>query len=272
MAESMAHPASSATIATLMRRDIRQIATASCKRLKTSTWNRTHTLARLRRGRTPGRPPPVVELSKRSFAEQAKAYHGDEIKHIAANPQEYSPHISDKAKRTKKVAKKYGTTQYDTANARYFRYQLGNKSVGLLRTEGGFAMRDVFAEEQWRKSFPGRNEVTSTVDLQIVHPLVDNAGDILLEHQLRLDGDNALLHSRPANREARARSLQLGFVDVDADNMVLDPTQHPEKWIKNRDDEWQRADKPGLYLSKAEDGDSQSETPRVQSEDEYDFM
>ncbi|MCP3460779.1 Effector protein NopP [Bradyrhizobium sp. CCGUVB23] len=216
--------------------------------------------------------PPVVELSKRSFAEQAKAYHGDEIKHIAANPQEYSPHISDKAKRTKKVAKKYGTTQYDTANARYFRYQLGNKSVGLLRTEGGFAMRDVFAEEQWRKSFPGRNEVTSTVDLQIVHPLVDNAGDILLEHQLRLDGDNALLHSRPANREARARSLQLGFVDVDADNMVLDPTQHPEKWIKNRDDEWQRADKPGLYLSKAEDGDSQSETPRVQSEDEYDFM
>ncbi|WP_445219712.1 Effector protein NopP [Bradyrhizobium sp. Pa8] len=216
--------------------------------------------------------PPVVEISKRSFAEQAKAYHGDEIKHIAANPQEYSPRISDKAMLTKKVAKKYGTTQFDTENARYFSYQLGNKSVGLLRTEGGFAMRDVFEGDQWRKSFPGRTKVTSTVDLQITHPLVDNAGDILLEHQLRLDGDQALLHSRPANPEARIRSLALGFIDVDEDNMVLDPTQHRGKWEKNRDGEWQRADKPVRYLSQAEVSDSESETARVQSEDDYDFM
>ncbi|KRQ06508.1 hypothetical protein [Bradyrhizobium manausense] len=218
--------------------------------------------------------PPVVEISKRSFAEQAKAFHDDEIMYIAANPQEYSPHISSKAKRTKEIAEQYGTTKYDTESARYFSYQLGNTSVGLLRTEGGFEMRDVFQGEQWQKKFPGRTEVTSTVDLRIVHPLVDNAGDILLEHQLRLDGDGALLHSRPGNAEARARSQQFGFVDVDDDNMVLDPTQHPERWTKNSDGQWQRADKPALYLSKAEANDTESETGRVsdRAEDDYDFM
>ncbi|GLR91148.1 Effector protein NopP [Bradyrhizobium iriomotense] len=215
--------------------------------------------------------PPVVEISKRSFAEKAKAYHGDEIRQIVASPQEYSSHVSSKAKRTKKIAKKYGTTQYDTESARYFSYQLGNTSVGLLRTEGGFEMRDVFQGERWQEQFPGRTEVTSTVDLRVGHPLVENAGDILLEHQLRLDGDGALLHSRPGNAEARARSRQFGFVDVDADNMVLDPTQHPERWTKNSDGQWQRADKPALYLSK-EASDTETERVSDRSDDDYDFM
>ncbi len=37
--------------------------------------------------------------------------------------------------------------------------------------------------------------------------------------------------------------------------MVLDPTQHPDKWIKNSDRKWQRADKPHLYLSKVEESE-----------------
>ncbi|WP_157113596.1 hypothetical protein [Bradyrhizobium embrapense] len=45
----------------------------------------------------------------------------------------------------------------------------------------------------------------------------------------------------------------MGFVELDQANMVLDPAQHPEKWTKNGDGEWQRADKPALYLSKARD-------------------
>ncbi|WFU40167.1 Effector protein NopP [Bradyrhizobium sp. CB82] len=215
--------------------------------------------------------PPVVEISRRQFADKAREYHGDEIRQIGANPQEYSSHISSKAKRTKKIAKKYGTTQYDTDSARYFSYQLGNTSVGLLRTEGGFEMGDVFQGEQWQEQFPGRTEVTSTVDLRVVHPLVENAGDILLEHQLRLDGDGALLHSRPGNQEARARSRQFGFVDVDADNMVLDPTQYPDRWTKNSNGQWQRADKPALYLSK-EASDTETGHVSDRSDDGYDFM
>ncbi|MGL3210417.1 Effector protein NopP [Bradyrhizobium sp. BR 1433] len=217
--------------------------------------------------------PPVVEISKRSFAKKAEAFYGDNIKHIADNPQVYSPRISSKAKLVKKVAKKYGNTK-DTEHARYFSYQLGNTSVGLLRTEGGCKMSDEFEGDQWQKAFPGRTEVTSTVDLQIAHPLVVNAGDILLEYQLQLDGDRALLRTRPANDEARARSRELGFVEVDDDNMVLDPTQHPDKWTKNYDGKWQRADKPTRYLSKAESSDSENETGHVlsRSDDDYDFM
>ncbi|MGY3387885.1 hypothetical protein ACVWW6_000476 [Bradyrhizobium sp. USDA 3311] len=41
-----------------------------------------------------------------------------------------------------------------------------------------------------RETFPGRDEITSTIAFRVTHPLVDNAGDILLEHQLRIDGTN----------------------------------------------------------------------------------
>ncbi len=201
---------------------------------------------------------PIEEIDKDSFRTKAQAFHGDEIKHIAANPQEYSDFVSKKAKRTVQLADKYGTTR-DSERARYFSYQLGTRSAGLLRTEGGFSMTD-FEGEKWRELFPGRTDITSVVDLQVTHPLVENAGDILLEHQLRLDGKKPLLVWRPANEDARARAAKLGFVEVDKDNMVLDPTQHSDIWIKNSAGEWQRAHKHPLYLSKAAASESNEAT------------
>ncbi|MDE5457226.1 hypothetical protein GWE18_31285 [Bradyrhizobium sp. CSA112] len=40
---------------------------------------------------------------------------------------------------------------------------------------------------------------------------------------------------------------------------VLDPRQHPDKWTLNEEGKWQRADKPRLYLSKAESSDDENE-------------
>ncbi|WP_275949211.1 MULTISPECIES: hypothetical protein [Bradyrhizobium] len=130
--------------------------------------------------------PPVVEINRSSFRKAAQTYHGEKIKYIADNPQEYSDFVSARAGRTAEIAEDYGTTR-DSDNARYFSYQLGNKSVGLLRMEGGDSMTE-FDVKRWRELFPGRTGTTSSVDLQVVHPLVENAGDILLEHQLRMDG------------------------------------------------------------------------------------
>ncbi|WP_167378691.1 effector protein NopP [Mesorhizobium prunaredense] len=198
--------------------------------------------------------PPVVEIDKFSFTDEVIKFHGKNIKHIANNPQEYSEFVSARARRTAEVAKKYGR-RCDTEEARYFSYQLGNQSAGLMRTEGGFSMTE-FESEKWRKQFPGRTEITSVVDLQVAHPLVENAGDILLEHQLRIDGERPLLNWRADNPEAQARAASMGFVEVEDGGMVLDPTQHPEKWTKNSAGEWQRADKPPRYLCKT--GDSES--------------
>ncbi|MCP3413428.1 Effector protein NopP [Bradyrhizobium brasilense] len=212
--------------------------------------------------------PPIIEFKDRhSFREAAKTYHSDEIKYIADNPQEYSKFVSDKAKRTVEVAKDYGTTR-DSDDARYFSYQLGNKSVGLLRMEGGDSMT-VFDVERWQELFPGRTGTTSTVDFQVVHPLVENAGDILLEHQLREDGKRPLLNLRPANQEARARAAKMGFVEVDADNMVLDP-EKSGKWIRNGDGDWQRKGTNSRYLSKADDSEG-SDTKIAESPSTYDY-
>ncbi|WP_229178183.1 MULTISPECIES: hypothetical protein [Bradyrhizobium] len=62
-----------------------------------------------------------------------------------------------------------------------------------------------------------------------------------------------MINSTPASLEAQSRLAAMGFVEVDEANMVLDPAQHPEQWTKNGDGEWQRANKPALYLSKAQD-------------------
>ncbi|RXG87247.1 Effector protein NopP [Bradyrhizobium zhanjiangense] len=212
--------------------------------------------------------PPIIEFKDRqSFRKAAEAYHGDEIMYIADNPQEYSDFVSGKARRTAEVAKDYGRTR-DSEKARYFSYQLGNKSVGLLRTEGGDSMTE-FDVKRFKKLFPGRDGTTSTVDLQVVHPLVENAGDILLEHQLRLDGKQPLLNLRPANSEARARAAKMGFVEVDADNMVLDPAKS-DKWVRNSDGEWQRKGTAALYLSKADDSEG-SDTEISASPSTYDY-
>ena len=65
--------------------------------------------------------------------------------------------------------------------------------------------------EAWEQHFPGRKHVSSVVGLRVTHPLVENAGDILLEHQLRLDGKRALVMSRPATDEVKPRLEQMGF-------------------------------------------------------------
>ncbi|TWB87228.1 hypothetical protein FBZ93_1229 [Bradyrhizobium macuxiense] len=215
--------------------------------------------------------PPVIEIKSSSFKQKIKDFHGAEIKHIAANSQEYSPFVSSKAKRTASLAEGSGTARRHTDDARYFSYELGNVSVGLLRTESGFRLSDVFEGEKWRELLPGRTEITSTTVLRITHPLVDNAGDILLEHQLRLDGERPLINSTPASLEAQSRLAAMGFVEVDDANMVLDPTQHPEKWTKNSDGEWQRANKPAFYLFKIRDGkDSDAESAASISTDSCD--
>ncbi|WP_082653916.1 hypothetical protein [Bradyrhizobium pachyrhizi] len=205
--------------------------------------------------------PPVIEITRSQFKDKMKDFHGAEIKHIAANSQEYSPFVSSKAARTASLAEGTGTARRHTDDARYFSYELGNESVGLLRTEAGFQMNEVFEGEKWRELFPGRTEITSTTALRLSHPLVDNAGDILLECQLRLDGERPLINSTPVSLEARSRLAAMGFVEVDEANMVLDPAQRPDKWTRNADGEWQRANKPELYLSKAwdaKDGDDES--------------
>ncbi|WP_246738299.1 Effector protein NopP [Bradyrhizobium sp. CCBAU 051011] len=197
------------------------------------------------------RRPPVVEIKRSEFEEKVKDFYGDEIGDIAAKSQQYSLPVSSKAARTAQVAYDHGKKP-DSESARYFSYQLGNKSVGLLRTEGGASMSNVFKDEEararWREQFPERTELTSTVDFRVTHPLVENAGDILLEHQLRLDGERPLLLSHAVNDDAKARAAALGFVEVSDSMMVLDPTKHPNKWTKNDDGEWQRKNKPPLYL------------------------
>ncbi|MGY3473319.1 Effector protein NopP [Bradyrhizobium ottawaense] len=217
--------------------------------------------------------PPIIEFKDRqSFRKAAEAYYGDEIKYIAGNPQEYSDFVSAKASRTAEISEDYASTR-DSENARYFSYQLGNKSVGLLRMEGGDSMTE-FDVKKWQELFPGRPGTTSTVDLQVVHPLVENAGDILLEHQLRMDGERPLLNLRPANPEARARAAKMGFVEVDDDNMVLDP-EKSDKWVRNSDGEWQRKGTAARYLSKADDSEgSDTEIPGNSSTYDYedDFM
>ncbi|MER8383075.1 Effector protein NopP [Mesorhizobium sp. M1399] len=215
--------------------------------------------------------PPVVEIDRSTFRREVRQFHGDKIMHIADNPQEYSEFVSSRARRTADVAKQYGMRR-DTEHARYFSYQLGDQSAGVMRTEGGFSMTE-FESESWRQQFPGRTEITSIVDLQVAHPLVENAGDILLEHQLRMDGERPLLNWRAANPEAQARAVTMGFVEVDHCDMVLDPTQHPEKWT-NSAGEWQRADKPPLYLCKTEDSESSDAgsaptSPRYSYEDDF---
>ncbi|WP_274617563.1 MULTISPECIES: hypothetical protein [Bradyrhizobium] len=126
-----------------------------------------------------------------------------------------------------------------------------------------------FDVERWQELFPGRTGTTSTVDLRVVHPLVENAGDILLEHQLRVDGERPLLNLRPANPEARARAAKMGFVEVDADNMVLDP-EKSANWIRNSDGEWQRKGTTARYLSKADDSEG-SDNENAESSSTYDY-
>ncbi|UFW92013.1 host specificity protein (plasmid) [Bradyrhizobium barranii] len=198
--------------------------------------------------------PPIDEIDRGTFRQELRNFYGNDVKHIADNPQEYSDFVSEKAERTAMVARAASTVE-ESDQARYFSYQLGDKSVGLLKTEG----RRRMGGEAWEQHFPGRKHVSSVVGLRVTHPLVENAGDILLEHQLRLDGKRALVLSRPATDEVKPRLEQMGFVHVGDNQYVLDPRQQPDKWTLNEEGKWQRADKPRLYLSKAESSDDENE-------------
>ncbi|MDH2349061.1 host specificity protein, partial [Bradyrhizobium sp. SSUT77] len=55
---------------------------------------------------------------------------------------------------------------------------------------------------------------------------------------------------------------QMGFVDVGGNEFVLDPKRHRDKWTLNGNGEWQRADRPQLYLQ------AESEDPLEGSSDE----
>ncbi|MBB4362916.1 hypothetical protein GGD65_003949 [Bradyrhizobium sp. CIR18] len=65
----------------------------------------------------------------------------------------------------------------------------------------------------------------------------------------------------------------MGFIEVDADNMVLDP-EKSDKWVRNSDGEWQRKATATRYLSKADDSEgSDTEIPASPTYDyEDDFM
>lgn len=93
------------------------------------------------------------------------------------------------------------------------------------------------------------------VDLRVTYPLAENAGDILLEHELRMDGDHPVVLSRPGVGGMEPRLAEMDFVHVGRNNWVLDPQQHPKVWTKNENGH--RVVRHTKYLSKVEDSDSQ---------------
>lgn len=200
--------------------------------------------------------PPIYEIDRDSYEQELRNFYGGDVKHIAENPQEYSDFVSSKAERAAMVAR-VGASVPDEPGSQYFSYELGDKSVGLLRVDPGFRIKG----NDWKEHFPERKNISSVVALRVAHPLVENAGDILLEHQLRLDGKKPLIMSRPANDETKPRLEQMGFVDVGGNEFVLDP-RRSDKWTLNDEREWQRADKPRQYLQ------AESENPVEASGDE----
>lgn len=95
------------------------------------------------------------------------------------------------------------------------------------------------------------------VDLRVTHPLDEYAGDILLEHELRMDGDHPLVLSRPGVGGMEPRLAEIILFMAGRKNWVLDPQQHPKVWTENENDQWHRVDSPTKYLSKVEDSDGE---------------
>ncbi|MVT70773.1 host specificity protein [Bradyrhizobium pachyrhizi] len=223
--------------------------------------------------------PPIIKIDEQEdFTDLVERYLRRDIRDIAFNPQEYSEFVSRKAEWAATVAGAYANTYHDPNNpAKFFSYQLGDESVGLLAVGGPVRIKG----DRFREQF-GRNDITSVIDLRVTHPLVENAGDILLEHQLRLDGDHPLVLSRPARPGMEPRLAEMGFVHVGRDHWVLDPHQNPEVWTKNENNEWQRVGKPTKYLSKVEEArggrresaetDSSDDDPSIYLEREFQRM
>lgn len=191
--------------------------------------------------------PPIRDIDRDTFNRGLERFLRDDISQIAEHPEEYSDFVSKKAERAAMVAGSYLYSDDDPSrSARFYAYQLGDEIVGLMRTGGPARIKG----DQFQQQF-GRDHVTSVVDLRVTHPLVENAGDILLEHQLREDGDHPLILSRPALPGMEPRLAEMGFIHMGRNHWVLDPHQHADVWTKNENEPWQRADKPTKYLSKA---------------------
>ncbi|MEY9635479.1 hypothetical protein ABIF66_003708 [Bradyrhizobium japonicum] len=132
---------------------------------------------------------------------------GRDIMNIAINPQEYSDFVSKKAERAATVAGSYSATHYDPARpVRFFSYQLGDETVGLLRAGGPVRIKG----ETFREKF-GRNDLTSVVDLRVTHPLVENAGDILLEPPRVTSNSSGCGQSNSSTREAGQGTVSLSL-------------------------------------------------------------
>ncbi|MGY3443089.1 host specificity protein [Bradyrhizobium sp. USDA 4473] len=210
--------------------------------------------------------PPIIDIDRSSFMDGVRRYMRGDIMQIASNPEEYSDFVSEKAERAATVAGSYASTYDDPdKQAKFYSYQLGDESVGLLRAGGPATIKG----ERFLRQF-GRSDVTSVVDLRVTHPLVENAGDILLEYQLRMDGDYPLVLSRPALEGMEPRLAEMGFVHFGRNYWVLDPHEHPDVWTKNENNQWQRTDKPTKYLSSA-DGNDAGNFETVSSDDDPAF-
>lgn len=180
------------------------------------------------RRRRPRRHTPCVPIRPlsdgESFMRKVKRFLSSDIMHIASNPQEYSDFVRRKPSGLQLSVEAIPVLTMIRISPRDFSaIRLGDETVGLLGAGGSVRIKG----DHFRQQF-GRNDITSVVDLRVTHPLVENAGDILLEHELRMDGDHPLVLSRPGVGGMKPRLAERGFVHVGRNNWVLDPQQHPK--------------------------------------------
>jgi hypothetical protein len=181
--------------------------------------------------------PPIGEIGKEQFhAELRKLL--EEISEIANNPKVYSPEMAGKASRGIEVGRECLDSIELENPTRYFSYKLGDKHVAFMQIST--IARPASSREARR----------TIIEFRVSHPLVANAGDILLEHAMRLNvHQKPVLQSYPASAEAESRNRALGFSDPDEDGIMrLSPTATPRHWTLNEQGEWQRAGKPNKYL------------------------
>ncbi|SFV17660.1 hypothetical protein SAMN05192541_12978 [Bradyrhizobium arachidis] len=243
MAEALAHPASLQPVTKLTIRQKRDIVPGLRKQLQ--EWSEV--------GHHPNQRRHTLSLPNRPLERSTETPFCAELRDSCAMISGTSPRIQESTRTSspKRLSAQQRLLEVTPTRttiqiaARFYSYRLGDEIVGLLRAGGPARIKGDHFQQQF-----GRNDITSVVDLRVTHPLVENAGDILLEHQLREDGDQPLILSRPALAGMEPRLADMGFVPVGRNHWVLDPHQRPDVWAKNENDEWQRVGKPTKYLSK----------------------
>ena len=92
-----------------MNRSHQQVAGGLRKRLQARRLVRP----RGRHGRTPSFPNlPSMGPGRGTFRQRLRNFYGNDVKHIADNPQEYSDFVSEKAERTAMVARAASTVKW----------------------------------------------------------------------------------------------------------------------------------------------------------------